>query len=231
MVILWKVANRMTTTSDEDLIDSKRPIILLATENQGKVRELQALLGPDIEVHDMSMIDVALPEEVGTTFAENAIAKAMFASERTGLVALADDSGLEVNILDGLPGVRTARYAGDNATDAENRQKLLGVLKGIAPEDRSARFVSVIAIVVPGHAPQTFTGYCEGRIGDAERGTGGFGYDSIFVLPDGRTMAELSPEEKNAISHRGAAMRQAVPVVVEQLRAAVASGNDQSEVQ
>ncbi len=220
----------MTTTSGEEVIDSKRLSVVLATENQGKVRELQALLGPDVQVQDLTAAGISLPEEVGATFAENALAKAIFASERTGLPALADDSGLEVQALDGLPGVRTARYAGEDATDADNRQKLLGVLKDVAVEDRGARFVSVIAVVVPGEEPQTFDGYCQGTIGFAERGTGGFGYDSIFVLADGRTMAELTPEAKNAISHRGAAMRQAVPALLERLKATTAAGDSRSEV-
>ncbi|HWK79623.1 MAG TPA: RdgB/HAM1 family non-canonical purine NTP pyrophosphatase [Thermomicrobiales bacterium] len=202
-----------------------RPTIVLASENQGKLRELRALVGDIADVHDLAPYDLALPEETGETFAENACAKAEFVSAATGLVALADDSGLEVDALDGLPGVRTARYAGEGSTDAANRQKLLAALAGTPDADRGARFVSFVAIARPGAETLLFAGTCDGAIGREERGDGGFGYDCIFLLPDGRTMAELSADEKNAISHRGHAMRAALPA----LRVTIA-GRVESEV-
>lgn len=202
-----------------------RPTIVLASENQGKLRELRALVGDLADVHDLTPYALTLPEEIGETFADNARAKAEFVSAATGLIALADDSGLEVEALDGLPGVRTARYAGEGATDGDNRQKLLSALAEVPDESRSARFVSFVAIANPDAEPVLFAGTCDGAIAREERGSGGFGYDCIFQLPDRRTMAELSPDEKNAISHRGEAMRAALPV----LRAMVA-GRVESEV-
>jgi len=198
---------------------------VLASENQGKLRELRTLVGDIAEVHDLSPYDLTLPDETGETFAENARAKAEFVSAATGLLALADDSGLEVDALDGLPGVRTARYAGEGATDAANRQKLLAALAETPDDERGARFVSFVAVARPDEKTLLFAGTCDGAIAREERGDGGFGYDCIFRLPDGRTMAELSAEEKNAISHRGEAMRAALPA----LRAAIA-GRFEGEV-
>lgn len=210
----------MTTTSPAD--HQRYPLrtkvrVVLATENQGKVRELKSLIGDIADVVDLKEFDLSLPEETGETFAENAIAKAAFVSQETGMISIADDSGLEVHALDGLPGVRTARYAGEHATDAENRTKMLSVMRDVLDCDRGARFVSVVAIVEPGKDAMHEIGTCTGSIAHAERGENGFGYDSIFLLPDGRTMAELSAEEKNAISHRGEAMRTAVPCLRELL--------------
>jgi len=195
--------------------------IVLATENQGKLAELRALVGPGIEVIGLGELDLTLPEETGSTFAENAIVKAQTVTDATGLVALADDSGLEVDALDGAPGIYSARYAGEAHDDAANRAKLLAELAEVPAEQRSARFVSVIALVSPGEEPVTVRGTVEGTITFAERGTGGFGYDSLFELANGKTLAELSSEEKNAISHRGHAMRQIAPVVAERLSSSV----------
>jgi XTP/dITP diphosphohydrolase len=202
----------MTTTSPADHRQRPvpaRPRVVLATENQGKVRELRDLIGDIADVIDLKPLDLVLPPETGTTFEDNAIAKARFAAEATGMIAIADDSGLEVDALGGLPGVRTARYAGEDATDAENRSKLLSAMRDIPDAERRARFVSVIAIVQPDGTAVTTEGTCAGSIAHEERGTGGFGYDSLFLLESGRTMAEISAAEKNAISHRGAAMRAA----------------------
>ncbi|MGI8484355.1 MAG: RdgB/HAM1 family non-canonical purine NTP pyrophosphatase [Thermomicrobiales bacterium] len=185
--------------------------VVLATENQGKVHELRSLISDIADVIDLKEFDLKLPEETGKTFAENAIAKAAFVAQASGLIAIADDSGLEVDALQGLPGVRTARYAGEHATDAENRTKMLSAMNDVPDADRGARFVSVVAIVQPGNVSTDDIGTCNGSIARVELGENGFGYDSIFLLPDGRTMAELSAEEKNAISHRGEAMRAAVP--------------------
>ncbi|MGC4107002.1 MAG: RdgB/HAM1 family non-canonical purine NTP pyrophosphatase [Thermomicrobiales bacterium] len=218
----------MTTPSAAETprtLGDARLTIVLASENKGKLRELRALVGDIAEVHDLAPYHLTLPEETGETFAENARAKAEFVSAATGLIALADDSGLEVDALDGLPGVRTARYAGEGATDAANRQKLLAALAETPDDDRGARFVSFVAVARPGGETLLFAGTCDGAIGREERGEGGFGYDSLFVLPDGRTMAELSSEEKNAISHRGHAMRVALPAL-----RAVLAGRVEGEV-
>ncbi len=151
-----------------------------------------------------------VPEE-GDTFLANAVAKARAYADMTGLLALADDSGLEVDALRGAPGVRSARFAGEGASDAERNAYLLRLLEGVPPDRRTARFVCVIAIAEPEGELQTVRGTVEGMIAPAPRGGGGFGYDPLFYLPWlGRTMAELSPAEKNRLSHRaraGAAAR------------------------
>ncbi len=206
----------MTTPSSAEKprsLGNARPTIVLASENQGKLRELRALVGDLAEVHDLTPYDLALPEEVGETFADNARAKAEFVTAQTGLIALADESGLQVDVLDGQPGVRTARYAGEDATDAANRKKLLDVLRETPDDDRGARFISLVAIAQPEAETMLFAGTCEGSIARAERGEGGFGYDSLFLLPNGSTFAEISSAEKNAISHRGQAMRAALPAL------------------
>ena len=218
----------MTTSSpavSTRSLGDARPTIVLASESQGKLRELRSLVGDLADVHDLTAFALRLPEETGETFADNARAKAEFVTGATGLVALADDSGLEVDALDGRPGVRTARYAGEDATDAANRQKLLAALADVPDDERGARFVSFVAVARPAAETLLFAGTCEGAIAREERGSGGFGYDSIFRLADGRSMAELSADEKNAISHRGEAMRSALPA----LRAAIA-GRLESEV-
>jgi XTP/dITP diphosphohydrolase len=154
-------------------------------------------------------------EETGETYAENAKIKAVAASLMSGLPALADDSGIEVEALNGRPGVRSARYAGADASDADRRALLLQELHDVPEERRSAAFRCVIAIAIPptqGGDPEVVfvEGSCEGRIARSERGSGGFGYDPLFFLPElGRTMAELTPEEKNQLSHRGEAARAA----------------------
>ncbi|MDP2690315.1 MAG: RdgB/HAM1 family non-canonical purine NTP pyrophosphatase, partial [Deltaproteobacteria bacterium] len=148
------------------------------------------------------------PPEQGATFEENALAKARFVSMRSNLPALADDSGLEVDCLGGRPGVYSARYAGAGATDEENYLKLLKELEGVPEGKRGARFRSVVAFVSPGGAEATFDGVFEGVIAKAPRGSGGFGYDPVFFVPEAeKTAAEMSEEEKNAISHRGKALK------------------------
>jgi XTP/dITP diphosphohydrolase len=167
------------------------------------------------------------PAETGETFETNARIKARFAARRTGLPSLADDSGLEVDALDGGPGVRTRRYAGPNADDADNNAKLLAALDGLPPEHRGARYVCVLALAVPGHAAgprdavpiRTVRGTTRGRIASEPRGDGGFGYDPIFEPesepPGGRTFGQWSAAEKNAISHRGRAARRMAPILRE----------------
>jgi XTP/dITP diphosphohydrolase len=181
---------------------------VLATRNAHKLRELDALLAP----HELEMLPagVVLPPETGSSFAENALIKAQAAAQATGRAALADDSGIVVGALGGLPGIRSARYAGERSTDEENLAKLLEELRGEA--DRRAAYVCVIALAEPGRAPELFEGRCTGIVVEKPRGTGGFGYDPAF-LPDERapgderTMAELSSDEKDEISHRGRAAR------------------------
>lgn len=195
----------MTLTTDT--------IIVLASGNPGKLEELRALLGPSVTVRSALQLGVALPEETGTTFEENAILKARAVAEVTGLMAIADDSGLEVDALQGAPGVYSARYAGADADDDRNTAKLLMELHDVADSDRTARFRSVIAMAFSPGEIITTSGSCEGRIIREKRGDGGFGYDPVFLLPEGRTMAELGPEEKNAVSHRGHAMREAIEIL------------------
>ncbi|MDQ6656597.1 MAG: RdgB/HAM1 family non-canonical purine NTP pyrophosphatase, partial [Verrucomicrobiota bacterium] len=183
--------------------------LLLATRNEHKTREFAAILGSGFDVGDLSAV-LHLPpvEETGRTFAENAVLKAMAASlEGSGLVA-ADDSGLEVDALDNRPGIRSARYAGERATDAENVSKLLTELR-CAGANRRARFQCAIALVENGLLLEVFHGTIIGRIADAPHGEGGFGYDPIFI-PDGyeQTFAALGEELKNRISHRGRAIAQ-----------------------
>lgn len=187
--------------------------IVLASGNKGKLEELRSLLGPAVEVTSAAEHGAILPEETGTTFEENAVLKARAVAEQTGLMAIADDSGLEVDALDGAPGVYSARYAGEESDDEKNKQKLLREMISVADIDRSARFRCAIAVAFSPDDIPTASGSCEGSITRAERGTGGFGYDPLFELPGGRTMAELDPEEKNQVSHRGHAMREAMSII------------------
>lgn len=180
--------------------------LVLASRNPHKVRELDPLLAPNelVPLPD----DVQLAPEDGDTFAENALGKARAAAASTGLTAVGDDSGIEAAALGGAPGVRSARYAGEHATDEENLAKLLDEVP--ADGDRSVAYVCALAMVHPGGEEVVVEGRCEGRLTHDPRGDGGFGYDPGFVpddLADGRTMAELDPAEKDAISHRGRAAR------------------------
>jgi XTP/dITP diphosphohydrolase len=195
------------------VLSNAKPVLAIASNNQGKIAELRSLLGGAVMVVTLADLGLESPEETGETFRENAVLKARYVFERTGLPALADDSGLEVDALGGRPGVRSARYAGEAATDADNRALLLAELKGVPTRERSARFKCVISIVDATGRIQVAEGTCEGVITIDERGTNGFGYDSLFQLGDGQTMAELDPEEKNRRSHRGVAMRSALPAL------------------
>jgi XTP/dITP diphosphohydrolase len=184
--------------------------IVLATGNRGKARELQSMLGADWVVVLQSELGVESVEETGVTFAENALLKARHAAAVTGLPALADDSGLEVDALGGAPGVRSARYAGPTASDADNVDLLLAELAGVPAARRTARFRCVLALVrvAADPAPVLAEGCWEGRITEAPRGLTGFGYDPVFEDPEtGLTAAELAPAAKNARSHRGQALR------------------------
>lgn len=196
--------------------------IVLATRNRKKVDELRALLA-DMPVRVLSLSDFPdLPEtpETGVTFAENAEIKAKAAAHATGRIALADDSGLEVDALGGQPGVYSNRFAGPGATDRDKYERVLDLLEGVPDEKRTARFRAAVAISTPDGETVVVEGTCEGRIAHEPRGEGGFGYDPVFFLPElGRTMAELTPDEKNSISHRGKAMRAAKDVLREMVGA------------
>jgi XTP/dITP diphosphohydrolase len=201
--------------------------LVLATRSGHKLRELRELLSLD-HAELVSLDDVGVegdPVEDATTFEANAAKKARWAARATGLPALADDSGLEVEALGGAPGVRTRRYAGEDATDDENNRKLLTALDGLPPQRRGARYVCVLALALPsdmgsngGLSVMTRRGTTRGRIATEPRGTGGFGYDPIFEPESepfgGRTFGLWSAEAKNAISHRGRAARRMASVLV-----------------
>jgi len=191
--------------------------LLLATNNAGKLKELHQLLTELSGVRLLAPNDLGLwldVAESGESYAENAALKAAAFSQAADLVVIADDSGLEVDALGGAPGIRSARYAPQpGATDADRRALLLENLSG-QPRPWTARFRAWVAIAAPGEAIRSVEGICEGEIIPEERGTNGFGYDPIFWIPSaGRTMAELTDEEKNALSHRGNAVRQAIPLL------------------
>ena len=185
--------------------------LVLASRNPHKLTELQAVLRP----HELEPLpdEVRLPPEDGQTFADNALIKARAAAEATGGPALADDSGIEAVALEGAPGVRSARYAGEGATDEENLAKLLREVPDDG--DRRVAYVCALACVEPDGNERLVEGRCEGSLAHEPRGNGGFGYDPAFVPSERpeRTMAELAPEEKAAISHRGRAARGLLPLL------------------
>jgi XTP/dITP diphosphohydrolase len=185
--------------------------IVLASSNAGKVREFrEALSGTEIELVAMDAVGItALPAETGASYAENALLKAATVALKSGLPALADDSGLEVEALDGAPGLYSARYGGLGLSDGERIAYLLSRLKDVPGEARAARFVCVIALAMPSGTFAVFEGSCHGTILFGPRGDGGFGYDPIFYSPElGKTFAEASPAEKQRVSHRGRALAQ-----------------------
>jgi XTP/dITP diphosphohydrolase len=185
--------------------------VFLATANEGKKREFELLLPPTIgwELHLCSELGQVSWQEVGTTYTENATIKAKAVKALTAFSVIADDSGLEVDFLQGAPGVHSARFAGEGSTDAQNIDKLLQALKGVPPSQRSARFVCTLVFIDASGKTLSATGKCEGLITTARRGQQGFGYDPIFeVTGTGKTMAELTKEEKNRISHRSAAVKE-----------------------
>ncbi len=184
-------------------------IIVLATRNRGKLRELEALLaGLPVRVQTLDNYpDVPILPEIGDTFEANARSKALTVARLTGRIALADDSGLEVDTLGGAPGVNSATFLGATATDEDRNVWVLGKLRGMREGLRTARYRAVVAVATPHGVVRTFEGTCEGRIADGPRGHEGFGYDPIFYVPAyGRTMAELPPDIKNRISHRARAL-------------------------
>ncbi len=183
--------------------------LILASQNRHKAQEMQAILGDKITLKTLDSAgcgDIEIIED-GDTFEENAIKKAVTVMKATGLPAIADDSGLCVDVLDGAPGIYTARFAGEGATDDENISKLLQALDGVETSKRTARFVCVIAVAYPDREPETFRGECEGIILNEKRGENGFGYDPVFYVEEfGKSMAELSADVKNSISHRSRAL-------------------------
>jgi len=200
--------------------------VVLATSNHGKILELRALLA-DLPIQLVSAVEVLGEQpsivEDGATFADNALIKARAISRATRTFALADDSGLEVDALGGRPGVRSARFAHERATDAENNAALLRELSEVRDGERTARFRCVLALVDPFQESAAYTaeGSCEGSIARAPRGNGGFGYDPLFVVADhdGKAMAELSEAEKNQVSHRARAVRALRAILIKVLNA------------
>lgn len=189
--------------------------ILLATGNKHKFAEITALLprqthtGEALVYVSPAEKNIQLPEETGTTLEENARLKALSAAQQSGLPAISDDTGLEVDALNGRPGVYTARYAGDRADADDNNRKLLEELEGLLLDQRTARFRTVACLAFPDGKTVSFEGTLEGYIGFGYRGDHGFGYDPLFIVKDSRkTLAELSPAQKNTISHRAAAFKQ-----------------------
>lgn len=193
---------------------------LIATHNMKKRDELQRILSP-LGIHvltaDEAGVDLTDVEETGTTFEENALLKARSGCKEGKMPCIADDSGLCVDALDGAPGVYSARFAGEHGNDDKNNEKLLSLLSDVPPEKRTARFVSTVACVFPDGRELVVRGECEGKIGYEKRGENGFGYDPLFYVGE-RTFAEFTPEEKDAVSHRGNALRaltEALPAYLE----------------
>lgn len=194
--------------------------IVLATRNAHKLREVRQILaagGWSVDLRGLDEFpDAPDTPETGTTFAENAVAKAQAAAFATGLIALADDSGLEVDALGGRPGIESNRFAGPDADDAARIAKLLGLMQDVPDAQRAARFRCAAAVATPGGEVTVVEGVCEGTISDSPRGDSGFGYDPVFVpLGHNRTFAEMSAEEKNRLSHRGRAFRAAATMLTQ----------------
>lgn len=203
------------------MIESK-PVIRIATKNAGKLAEFERILGNEFEVVGLSGIDLELPEEGTESYKQNANEKARFIARSLGQLTLGDDSGIEAMALNGQPGIRSARFAGEPVSDQRNIDKLLDELDRLPGDDRSGRFVCWLALAGPNGPIATVQGTCEGTIGFEPRGSNGFGYDPVFIFPNGRTMADLSDEEKDSVSHRGNAIRTMLPI----LRQAVVDGNN-----
>ena len=181
--------------------------VIFASHNAGKIKEIKELLEP-LGIKVKSAVDVDLPDvaETGTTFAENAFLKADAAFKKTGMPAVADDSGLSVDALDGRPGVYSARYAGENATDKDRYTKLLNEMKDVPEDKRSAHFTSAICCILPDGSKIEVEGRCDGKIAFEPFGDKGFGYDPVFLYGD-KSYAQLTAEEKDKVSHRGKSLR------------------------
>lgn len=190
--------------------------MIVATANAGKFREVVTILS-DLRISFLSLASLreySQPDEAGVTYAENAAAKAKAVAAFSGCWALADDSGLEVDALEGQPGVCSSRYLGPAATDLERNQRILELLEGIPRSRRGAHFQCVVAVAGPGGELSLSHGSCDGIIAEAPSGNGGFGYDPIFIVPDlGTTMASLPPDVKNRISHRARALLEIKPLL------------------
>jgi XTP/dITP diphosphohydrolase len=197
--------------------DSTKAVLLIATANADKMAEFRRLLPEEFELIGLDEVGAVLPSEDGTTYAENADVKAMAAARQSGLLALGDDSGLEVAALGGRPGIHSARFAGPTRDDAANRALLLAEMDAVPDERRAARFVCALTLAAPSGIVARAEGTCEGTIARAESGENGFGYDPLFRLPEGRTLAELSSEEKDRVSHRGDAVRAMLPLLRREL--------------
>jgi len=186
--------------------------LVIATRNKKKLREIRELLA-DLDFNVLSIGDfdeIPEVEEDGDTFEKNARKKAVEVARVTGRLTLADDSGLEIDYLGGRPGVHSARFAGENATDEDRNEKALKLLKGVPEPERAARFRCAIAIASPDEQVEIVLGTCEGEIASEPRGSAGFGYDPLFIVPEyGKTYAELGQEKKNQISHRALALKKA----------------------
>ncbi len=206
--------------------------VLIATRNPGKMREYESLLadvpagGVPVEWVNLDDVGIELEvEETGGTFEANARLKAAAYAEASGLLTLADDSGLAVDALGGAPGVLSARYAGPDATDRDRYLKLLHALEGLPPEDRAARFVCVVAIATPGGEVTTAEGDVKGRITFEPKGSNGFGYDPVFYIPGlHMTMAQLDESIKNRVSHRAAALQNAKPALTRLIASQAGAG-------
>ncbi len=192
-------------------------VLVLATQNQDKVKEIREILDSEMKLTIKTLAGfpgVTLPPETGKTYKENAIQKALFVAKRTGEVAMGDDSGLEVDALDGAPGLYSARFAGEDVSYSENRNKVLQLLSGLSDEKRTARFICTVAVVSPQGRVEVVEGVCEGQIRSLEQGQGGFGYDPIFFYPPlGKTFSVLGFSEKHRVSHRGRALRAIIPIL------------------
>jgi XTP/dITP diphosphohydrolase len=186
---------------------------MIATRNAGKLTEFKRLLGEAYDVASLENLNLQLPDEGVESYRANAETKARVVADATGTPALGDDSGIEAGALDGRPGIISARYAGEPASDQRNIERLLGDIEASGSSDRSARFVCWLALAEPKGQVISVEGICEGAIGSGPRGQNGFGYDPVFVFADGRTMAEMPDEEKDLVSHRGNAVRAMLPVI------------------
>lgn len=200
----------LTTSTPRTLVESRtQPRIMLATGNPGKAAEIRAILGDQYEVLVPADMGLQIPPivETGRSYAENAVNKATAVARVSGIPTLADDSGIEVDALDGAPGPLSARFGGVSCQSDEDRYRLLlRKLEGVPPVRRTARFRAVLALAIPGNRPVIREGVVEGRIALEPRGTNGHGYDPVFEVQPGKTAAELTAEEKNAVSHRGRAL-------------------------
>lgn len=189
--------------------------IVIASDNTGKQAEMLRLLPPGFRVITARDAGVTLPPETGSTFEQNATLKAVHTAKLSGHFAIGDDSGLEVDALDGSPGVHSARYAGEPVDPAKNIEKLLRALVAVPDKQRSARFRCSIVLASPSGETYQAMGVIDGRIGREPRGTNGFGYDPVFIISSGQTFAEIDADDKDAMSHRGQALRALVPTILQ----------------